>query len=184
MKAMNLMKAYGRQGLTLDLARLVEPADLAGLRKIEKEFADVILADETAFWSQCDGEIPVQKVRLANVGRTSNYLDIYLTRMQKRTAPRGIVITYPNGDGYGPKWHGKQWKSAKRVTFEGAIEDARRKVEKNVEYGWEVEPTTYAILEVGEKWENALSALVKAMLRRATEIARQLPEVEVGIAAG
>lgn len=166
MRADNLFKGYGRQGVNLDLAELVEPADLKPLRKIEKTFAQALEAHEAVIWRRSHLEPPKMKVRIGNLKRTSNYLDCYLTELEKATQPRGIAITFPNGDGYGARWHGKVWKSEKRIPFEYALADARKAVKDPHE---ESPETQQAILDIGLKWQAAIADLVAMLTERAAE---------------
>ena len=193
MKAMNLFKAYGRQGLTLDLAMLVEPADLRPLKSIEKDFAAAILAVETNYWLSvsrhgcdvdCDadcedcgsepGDVPVQKMRVRNISPRFTYTKYRWTAIQKKTHPRGVVITYPNGDGYPPSWVGKVWKSETHRTFEFELSQARAEYAKYIGYGWDLSLMKRGVefLEVAERWEAEIHGLVRKMMMRAIDIAR------------
>ena len=163
MKAENIFKAYGRQGVTLGLAELAVPADLVPLRKIEKEFAHAILTDERESWQDGSGDVPVMKVRIANLKRSSNYLDVYLSSVERATHPRGVVITYPNDDGVPARWHGKHWKSERRIPFDFALSDARRAVKEEKSYA---RITHQGIIAIGKKWEAALADLVATLTER------------------
>lgn len=169
MNTKNLYAGYGREGLRMELAEVARPADLFWVRKVEKEFAQAILADHTwTFWGKYDDEPPAMNVAVVNLAREHTYLDVYASELEKSTQPRGVRITYPNGDGPDSayRWYRKQWTNTRRTTFESAIDAALRAHARYKEHGDELRAETRAILRIGQKWSHAVALLIEKLEKR------------------
>ena len=162
MKAETMVKAYGLQGMTLDVARLAEPSDLKVLRKVERELASAIMSDKRAYYAENSLDIPEMTHRLANISRSSNYLDYTLSAFEQTCRPRGIIVSFPPGEGFG-RWHGSRWTTDERIRFDYAVRSARRDIEQE---GDAVRATQLVVYAVGERWERAVFELVQVLAKR------------------
>ena len=168
MKASTLVKGYALEGMTRELAELVEPKDLTGLRKIEVRLADAILDDKRACLSERGCKVHPMKRRIANVKSGSNYLDCYLSQTERMAQPRGIIVTYPEGGGF-ERWHGSRWTSDERLRFDQQISDARRALVEWLTESRAVRETQREVFAIGEEWVRAVGELVKTLQTRLSE---------------
>ena len=167
MKAENIFKGYGRNGVTRDLAELVVPSDLRPLKKIERTFAAAILADERAERRENGLDVPTMKVRIANLKRSSTYLDVYMTELQRATQPRGVIISYPDGGDVLGRWHGNKWTTDERTTFDWALSTAHKAKKDAKKWGTDMRATQVAVLVAGRAWQECIADLVATLTERA-----------------
>ena len=166
MKADTIFKGYALRGMTPELAELVEPKDLTVIKKIERELADAIVADKHA--ARVENGLPAvaMKRRVSNIKRSSNYLDCYMGPIARQAHPRGVVISYPNGDGPSHGWHGNKWSTDTRRRFDFEIADARDAVMDWKRNGIPVRETQCAVSAIGGRWHYAIHELLARLTQR------------------
>lgn len=163
MKAETIVKGYGLQGVTLELANVAVPADFTALKKVERELADAVLADKRASYEENGLRVPEMKRRVANIKRSSNYLDCYLPPAKRVAQPRGVILSYPNkDDGFG-RWHGSRWTTDDRIEFHIAINLARQAVVRHKTEGWSIRETQFALVKIGDRWNRTVQGLVERL---------------------
>ena len=168
MKAGTIFKGYALHGMTEELAELVVPSDLEALKKIERELADAIVADYVAHVYEGRLEAPAMKTRVANLKRGSTYLDCYMTELQKRAHPRGVIISYPDGGNSG-RWHGNKWTTSDRRRFDHEIQFARESMVKWKTRGFPIRETETIVSAVGGRWLYELHRLVAVLGQRLSD---------------
>ena len=168
MKATTLVKGYALEGMTRELAELAVPKDLTGVKKIEVRLADAILADRRAGLEERGCQVHPMKRRIANIKRGSNYFDCYLSQTERMAQPRGIIVSYPEGGGFG-RWHGSRWTSDERLRFDQQISDARKALVEWLTENREVRDTQRDVFAIGEEWVRAVGELVKTLQTRLAE---------------
>ena len=168
MQAVTLFKGYGVYGLTAEMAAHVKPSDVRELKKRERELADAILADKKSHLEENGLDVPVMKRRVANLKRGSNYIDYTLSPIERLTQPRGVILSYPEGGGFGT-WHGNKWTTSKRIRFDWELKNAHKAVEKHEREGYPVRATQVALVEIGNRWEHAVVELIDVLRERVDE---------------
>lgn len=166
MKADTIFKGYATRGMTRELSELVEPSDLTALKKIERELADAIVADKHAYRAENGLDAVVMKRRVSNIKRSSNYLDCYYSETGRIAQPRGLVISYPNGDGPSHGWHGNKWSTDTRRRFDFEIGEAREAMIKWKREGVPIRETQTVVSAVGGRWHYAIHELLAKLAQR------------------
>ena len=163
MNALNLHKAYAIQGMTLELAELCEARDLIALKKVERAFADAIVEDlrqeELAF----DCEPPTMKARIGNITRDT-YLDVYRSEAVRKSYPRGVIVSYPDGRIGGGRWYRREWTTDTHHRFDSELDSACEAVKRddNPRFSTIVKKTA------GLAWMKAVKNLVNILEKRAS----------------